>query len=617
MSWQLSAFLVLGVALAGGFAWYERRRPDARVVALVGTLAAFAALGRIAFAAIPNVKPTTDIVLLAGYTLGGAPGFVVGAVAALASNFFFGQGPWTPWQMVGWGAAGVIGAGLAILTRRRIGRWPLAIVCFAVGFAFTALQDLGDWVNYSDHSWAQLVVYVGKGVGFDLIHAVGCLLFALAFGPSLMRSLQRFRRRMEVTWRPLGDALVPALTIAGVLGAGILGIAGLAAAPTAARAAGTPVSYLLAAQNADGGFGAAPGSPSSPLFAGWAALALAAEGENPMDVHRNGGRTLLAYLEATARAGTDAGSIERTLLALRAAGASTRDRQTTELAAALERDVRADGSVSEQTNLTVFMVLALRAAGISPRAASIAWLTRQQDADGGFNFATAPGSSDVDDTGAALQALAGTGHRPARARAVAFIRSQQNADGGFPSQLGGYSNAQSTAFAIEGLIAAGVDPVTLHLHGAPSPERYLTALTAPDGHIRYDRASDVTPVWVTAQALLALAGKPLPLAPVAVRPSSRSAAAAPRASAAGSVSPRSTAAAARSEPAHAPTTRRVRAAGHRSGRSASGVARARAPHATSTARHGRVGPAPQLSLDGLVQLAGMLEVVALAPVGVS
>ena len=54
----------------------------------------------------PNVKPTTDIVLLAGYVLGGAPGFVVGAVAALASNVFFGQGPWTPWQMVGWGLVG-------------------------------------------------------------------------------------------------------------------------------------------------------------------------------------------------------------------------------------------------------------------------------------------------------------------------------------------------------------------------------------------------------------------------------------------------------------------------------------------------------------------------------
>ena len=126
MSWQLAAFAILGVGLLAGFAWYERSKPDARIVALVGTLAAFGALGRIAFAAVPNVKPTTDIVLISGYALGGGPGFVVGAVAALTSNFFFGQGPWTPWQMAGWGATGIIGAGLATVTRGRIGRWPLA-----------------------------------------------------------------------------------------------------------------------------------------------------------------------------------------------------------------------------------------------------------------------------------------------------------------------------------------------------------------------------------------------------------------------------------------------------------------------------------------------------------
>ena len=159
MTWQVGSFAILALALAAGFAWYERSRPDARIVALVGTLAAFAALGRIAFAALPNVKPTTDIVLISGYALGGAPGFVVGALAGLTSNFFFGQGPWTPWQMAAWGMTGAFGAGLALLTARRIGRWPLAIVCAIVGFAFAAFQDVGDWVTYSDtapRSWGSM-----------------------------------------------------------------------------------------------------------------------------------------------------------------------------------------------------------------------------------------------------------------------------------------------------------------------------------------------------------------------------------------------------------------------------------------------------------------------------
>src|SRR6201994_55883 len=209
MSWQLAVFVLLGITLVSGFAWYERSRPDSPVVALVGALAAFASLGRIAFAAIPNVKPTTDIVLVAGYALGGGPGFAVGAIAGLTSNFFFGQGPWTPWQMAAWGATGVIGAGLAWLMAVRhrarpavIGRWPLAIVCCVVGFAFTAFQDVGDWVTYSDHSLGALGLYVGQGLGFDAVHAAGCLAFALAIGPALIRSVQRFARRLQVTWVP-------------------------------------------------------------------------------------------------------------------------------------------------------------------------------------------------------------------------------------------------------------------------------------------------------------------------------------------------------------------------------------------------------------------------------
>jgi len=530
VSWQLGAFAILAMALAGGFAWYERTRPDARIVALVGTLAAFAALGRVAFAAFPNVKPTTDIVLVSGYALGGGPGFAVGALAGLASNFFFGQGPWTPWQMAGWGATGVIGALLARVTGarppRRIGRWPLALVCMVVGFAFTTLQDVGDWVTYSDHSLASLGLYVGKGIGFDCIHAAGCLVFALALGPALIRSLSRFAMRLQVTWRPAEAQPAARSAGAAVTRVGIilvvLSSAWLAGQPaitggSVARAAGTPAGYLLSAQNPDGGFGPAPGQPSSALYAGWAALGLAAGGENPQDVQRDG-HSAIDYILASLAANTDPGSIERTILVVHAAGLSPDSFGGRNLVAALDRDMGRNGSVSDQTNLTAFAVLALRAADAGPSPVMLAWLVRQQDSDGGFNFATRGGESDVDDTGAVLEALAGAGGSAAsraRARAVHYIRAQQDRDGGFPSQPGSGSNAQSTAFAVQGLIAAGVDPASLHRHGSPSPLDYLRSLIAGNGHVEYSRGSNETPTWVTGEALMALDGKPLPLAPVA------------------------------------------------------------------------------------------------------
>jgi energy-coupling factor transport system substrate-specific component len=495
VSWQLGAFSLLAIALVAGFAWYERSRPDTRIVALVATLAAFAALGRIAFAAIPNVKPTTDIVLISGYALGGGPGFVVGAVAGLTSNFFFGQGPWTPWQMAAWGATGLIGAVLARPTKGTIGRWPLALVCGVVGFAFTAVQDVGDWVTYSDHSLAQLGVYVGKGVGFDAVHAVGCVAFALAFGPALIRSIARFAARINVTWRVPGGAVVPVLIAAAVL-----------LAPVSSARAATPAGYLLGAQNGDGGFGAAPGAPSSQLYSGWAALGLAAEGYNLQTV-QHGGPNALGYIGAGVRSLTDPGSLERTILVVRAAGRSATSFAGENLLAALQSDVRGDGSVSDQVNLTSFAVLALKAAGVSPPGAMLSWLAGQQDSDGGFNFATAGATSDVDDSGAALEALAGSASSAQIARAVRFITAEQNSDGGFPSQPGATSNAQSTAWAIQGLVAVGAGAGAIQ-----RAEGYLRSLIAPDGHVRYSGSSDQTPVWVTAQAVMALAGKPLPFA---------------------------------------------------------------------------------------------------------
>jgi energy-coupling factor transport system substrate-specific component len=529
MSWQLGAAAVLALALVGGFAWYERSRPDARIVALVATLAAFAALGRIAFAAIPNVKPTTDIVLIAGYALGPGPGFAVGAIAGLASNFFFGQGPWTPWQMAAWGLTGVIGATLALPTRGRIRRWPLAIVAGLVGYAFAAVQDVGDWVTYSDHSLAQLGIYVGKGTGFDFIHAAGCVFFALAFGPALIRSLQRFGRRLQVVWEPpvIGAAILIPVLIAACLVAQL----GLSGGGATASAASTPSGYLLSSQHRDGGFGSSPGAASSQLYAGWAALGLAAAGHNPQDV-RHGGASILDYIRRGVGSSMDPGSLERTILAVRAAGVSARRFGGQDLVARLERDIRGDGSVSDQVNWTSFAVLALRSAGVTPSSRMLAWIMRQQNPDGGFSFATAGAGSDVDDTGAALQALAhAPGAARARSRAVGFIRRHQNRDGGMPSEPGAASNAQSTAWAVQGLVAVGIDPGSVHRNGSISPLGYLQSLQGPDGHIHYSRTSDQTPVWVTAQALMALARRPLPLSPV---PRARHRARAGRASATGS-----------------------------------------------------------------------------------
>jgi energy-coupling factor transport system substrate-specific component len=201
MTWQLSTFTLLALVLGLGFAWYERTHPSSKVLAMVATLAALAALGRIAFAPIPNVKPTTDIVFLTGYVLGGAPGFAVGALAALSSNLIFGQGPWTPWQMAAWGIVGVLGAGWAVLTRRHLFRIPTAALLVLCAFFYGALTNLSTLtVAGGTPTWGQVVALESSGLPFDTAHAVGNVVFFLAFGPALVRVLLRYRARLEVRW---------------------------------------------------------------------------------------------------------------------------------------------------------------------------------------------------------------------------------------------------------------------------------------------------------------------------------------------------------------------------------------------------------------------------------
>jgi energy-coupling factor transport system substrate-specific component len=504
MTWPLTSLLLLLAALALGAAWWERGRPPSRLVALVAALAALAALGRIAFAPIPNVKPTTDIVLISGYVLGGAPGFVVGAVSALASNVVFGQGPWTPWQMAAWGAVGVLGAALGAASGRRLGRVPMAVACGAAGLMFGAIMDLSTWTTLSgSHTLGAYLTIAGVSLPFNVVHAVGNVAFCLLFGPVLVAALGRSARRSHVVWRPAG-AVVPVLAAVVVLAA-----AAPAPALAAGGAAGRAVDYLRSAQNRDGGFAATRGERSSPLYAAWAAIGIGTAGERC-------GTSLTRYVQRTGATVRGVGDVERTILALRACGVAPRAGRR-DLLADLRRAQRRDGSWSGLVNQTAFGVLALRAAGVGRSSSSysraLRWITARQHRDGGFAVTGRSGRSDVDVTSATLQALvAARGRDAGRAarRAASFLRSQQRADGGFPLLAGGASNAQSTAFATQALLASGMRASRIRRHGSRTATAYLRSLMTSDGSVRYSRTSAQTPVWVTAQALPALAGRWMP-----------------------------------------------------------------------------------------------------------
>jgi prenyltransferase/squalene oxidase-like repeat protein len=521
VSWELASFLILGAVIVGGFVWYERSRPPSQVVALVAALAALAIAGRIAFAAFPNVKPTTDIVIFAGYALGGAPGFAVGALAALVSNFWFGQGPWTPWQMAGWGLCGVLGSVVA-LGGRNAGRLTLAAICGFAGIAYGALLNFSLMATYGGElSLERFGVLMGRAIPFDVAHAVGNVVFALLAGPAMVRMLVRFRERFEWSRRegpgapppaetpPSGSSLKPALRGGGITALLVLCLALPPLAPPHAEAARSDRAafWLLAQQNPDGGFGADADRDSGAEMTCWGMLGLAAAGINPHDAAK-GGHSAVDFLRRQLDEVKSPGDHARTILALEASGANPREFGGQNLVARLLAKRRSNGSYEGWPNSTAFAVIALRAAGATGSLEeTLAWLRKVQNDDGGWG--DVPGSpSTPDGTGAVLQALS-PGSKASK-RGLSYLRTMQRKGGGFPLTAGGPVNTQSTSWAVQGIVAAGGDPDDFRRGGASALD-YIDAHQEPDGHYRYSGESDQTPVWVTSYAIVATAQDPYPL----------------------------------------------------------------------------------------------------------
>jgi energy-coupling factor transport system substrate-specific component len=497
MSWQLASFAILTAVLLGGFAWYERSRPPSQVVALVAALAALAIAGRIAFAAFPNVKPTTDIVVFAGYALGPAPGFAVGALAGLVSNFWFGQGPWTPWQMVGWGLCGVMGAALA-LGARNAGRLTLAAACGFAGIAYGVLLNFSLMATYGgDLSIERFLALEARALPFDAAHALGNVAFALLAGPAMVRMLVRFRERFEWRMPSVATAVLLALLLPAIV-----------PAPARASDFGRAANWLEARQNPDGGFGSSPEDDSSAAITGWAMLGLEAAGRNPFDVARLA-RTPIDSLRSHMDEVSSAGDVARTIVALEGAGADPRSFGGRNLVAELLGRRAENGSFAGWPGTTSFSVIALRVAGADGGLEkTLSWLGKAQNGDGGWG--DVPGQpSNADVTGSAMQAMPDT---KAADQGLSYLRRHQRSSGGFGLGASGAVNTQSTAWAVQGMIAVGADPAKAGPGGSSALD-YLDAQQASDGHYRYSESSDQTPVWVTAQALVAAAGDALPVAP--------------------------------------------------------------------------------------------------------
>ena len=196
----LSIFVAL-IAVVIFFIRFEKSSPALRQVMPTVVLSALAVAGRLLFAPIPNFKPVTAICIISGAVFGRSSGFMVGAMAALVSNFFFGQGPWTVWQMYCWGLCGYFAA---ILAEKGMFDFKFGLVSYGAFSSMICGVFLNCWhaIGFvQPFSLGALATAIFMGLPFDIINACATVLFLLVLYAPWYKKMHRVKLKYDI----LGD----------------------------------------------------------------------------------------------------------------------------------------------------------------------------------------------------------------------------------------------------------------------------------------------------------------------------------------------------------------------------------------------------------------------------
>lgn len=185
------------LACGAFFLRFEKKESDSKKLILISAMVALSVIGRIAFSAIPGFKPVTSIVIITAMYFGGEAGFTVGALSAVISNFYFGQGPWTPFQMFSWGIIGLI-AGL-IADALKESKITLSLYGILSGIMFSALMDIWS-VLWADgyFNFSRYLASVASALPFTVIYAVSNVIFLLLFSKPIGKILTRLKTKYAI-----------------------------------------------------------------------------------------------------------------------------------------------------------------------------------------------------------------------------------------------------------------------------------------------------------------------------------------------------------------------------------------------------------------------------------
>ena len=192
--YYFTSTLIIIEILIPFFLTFESRKPQARELVVLAVLCALAVASRVAIP-IPNFKPIFAIIMISGIAFGPQSGFLVGAMSAFASNFFASQGPWTPWQMMAYGIAGLLAG--SIWKHRRLPRKPVVLAVFGFFFTVCVVGILLDcctvFTSLTTFKWSSVLLILANGFPINLSHGISTAVTMILFSKPLLQILDRIK----------------------------------------------------------------------------------------------------------------------------------------------------------------------------------------------------------------------------------------------------------------------------------------------------------------------------------------------------------------------------------------------------------------------------------------
>lgn len=203
--YYIISVIIILISLIFFFLSFERKKPREREVVILAVMVSLAVVGRMIFFMTPQFKPCAAVIIVTGIMLGKEAGFLSGALTAFVSDFFFGQGPWTPWQMFAFGLIGFVAAIVFSGKRKKVANIRIVLCLFGFIMTFVVygiIMDTATVLMYTDRPTTEAFVSVYlSGIIFNMIHGISTIVFLWLLAGTLMQKLGRIKDKFGVYYQ--------------------------------------------------------------------------------------------------------------------------------------------------------------------------------------------------------------------------------------------------------------------------------------------------------------------------------------------------------------------------------------------------------------------------------